>query len=53
MALRWHYLEDGGGLISLWSVLGQRDKTNEERNDLLALSCVYNEHTVAGSFRRN
>lgn len=53
MALRWRYLGDGGRLISLWGVFGQRDKTNEEQNDLLALSCVYNQHTFAGSFRRN
>lgn len=40
----------GGGF---WSVLGQRDKTNEERNDLLVFSYVYHHTTAAPRHTRS
>lgn len=40
-------LPGGGGGGGFVNVLGQRDKTNEERNDLLVFSYVYNSHTTA------
>lgn len=48
--MAFQQLPQGKSLIRFWSVLGQRDKTNGEQNDLAVFSYAYSTEAFRNSF---